>query len=166
MSIKLTFEHILYILNSVKMNGVKCMDYELKDIDLIDLISERHGILRKISEKSWNDSSDIYISTSEWYIMSRIYGNEPTISYVSKHVDISRQATHKFIKNLESKGLIQIINSLNNNKDKCVRLTELGEECYTKNRFLKEKLEKKIADKIGVEQIEILKNILKSDWGI
>lgn len=139
---------------------------ELQDLDLIDLISERHGILRKISEKSWNDSSDIYISTSEWYIMSRIYKNHPTISYVSKHVDISRQATHKFIKSLESKGLIEITNSKNNNKDKCLQLTALGGECYEKNMYLKTALEQKIAEKIGVEQLTILKDILKSDWGL
>lgn len=139
---------------------------ELQDLDLIDLISERHGILRKISEKSWNDSSDIYISTSEWYIMSRIYKNHPTISYVSKHVDISRQATHKFIKSLESKGLIEITNSKNNNKDKCLQLTALGVECYEKNMYLKTALEQKIAEKIGVEQLTILKDILKSDWGL
>ena len=77
------------------------MDYELQSLDLIDLISERHIQLRSITEKLWNDNSDIPISNSEWFILARIYKKQPTISYVSKHVDISRQATHKFIKNLE-----------------------------------------------------------------
>jgi DNA-binding MarR family transcriptional regulator len=149
-----------------KRIGVKRMHSELHNLDLIDLISERHGLLRKISEKLWNDSSNIYISTSEWYIMSRIYKNQPTISYVSKHVDISRQATHKFIKSLESKGLIEITNSKNNNKDKCLKLTTLGEECYEKNMSLKAGLEQKIAERIGVGQLEVLKDILKSDWGL
>jgi DNA-binding MarR family transcriptional regulator len=142
------------------------LDFELKDLDLIDVLSERHLQLRKITEKLWNDTSDMYLSNSEWFIMARIYKKQPTIAYVTKHVDISRQATHKFIKNLESKGLVEINNVKNNKKDKCIHLTKLGEECYERNELLKANLEKSIADKIGEEQLQLLKGILKSDWGI
>lgn len=141
------------------------MNSELQNLDLIDLISERNVVLRKVIEKSRNDSNDIYISNSEWFIIARIYKMHPTnISYVSKHLGISRQATHKFIKNLEAKGLIEVTNSKDNNRDKCLRLTPLGEECYVKNASLKAELEKKIAEKIGVEKVEALKEVLKLDW--
>jgi DNA-binding MarR family transcriptional regulator len=140
------------------------LDYELQNLDLIDLLSERHVQVRRITEKLWNNASDIYISNSEWFIMARIYKKQPTISYVSKHVDISRQATHKFIKSLETKGILKISNLENNKKDKCIQLTELGEKCYEENETLKANLEKKIIDKIGLEQFGILKEILKSDW--
>jgi len=146
--------------------GVNLLDLELKNLDLIDRLSERHLQLRKITEKLWNDSSDIYLSNSEWFIMSRIYKMQPTIAYVSKNVDISRQATHKFIKSLEAKGLVEISNVENNKKDKRIRLTKLGEECYEKNESLKANLEKEIADKIGPEQIKLLKGFLKLDWGL
>ena len=119
------------------------MNSELQSLDLIDLISERHVLLRRICEKSWNDNSNIHISNSEWYIMARIYKKKTTLSYVTKHVDISRQATHKFVKNLESKGLIEITNSTNNNKDKCLQLTPLGEECYEINLSQKQPLSKR-----------------------
>lgn len=142
------------------------MNSELQNLDLIDLLSEHHLQLRRICELSWNDSSDIYISNSEWFIMARIYQKQPTISYVSKHVDISRQATHKLIKNLESKGLIAIKSVENNKKDKCLQLTVLGEECYEKNESLKATLEKQIANTIGAEQLALLKDILKSNWGL
>lgn len=137
------------------------MNSKLQYLDLIDLLSERHLLLRSISEKSWNDSSDIYVSNSEWFIMARVYKKQPTISYVTKPVDISRQAVHKFIKSLEAKGLVEIKNAEHNKKDKCIKLTALGNECFEKNEALKAKLEKKIAD-----QIAILKDILKSDWGL
>lgn len=142
------------------------LDYELQSLDLIDLISERHIQLRSITENLWNDNSDIYISNSEWFIMARIYKKQPTIAYVSKHVDISRQATHKFMKNLEGKRLLKISSLENNKKDKCVQLTKLGEQCYEKNEALKADLEKKIIDKIGDENFGILKEILKLDWDL
>ena len=145
---------------------MKWLNSELHNLDLIDLLSEHHILLRRITEKLWNDSSDIYISNSEWFIIARIYQKQPTISYVSKQVEISRQATHKLIKSLESKGLVVVENVENNKKDKCIKLTVLGEECYVKNESLKATIEKKIADKIGNEQLILLKDILKADWGL
>ncbi|MEH7418732.1 winged helix DNA-binding protein [Neobacillus drentensis] len=142
------------------------MNPELDNLDLIDLLSERHLLLRRITEEMWNDSSDIHISNSEWFIMARIYKRQPTIAFVSKNVDISRQAVHKFIKSLQSKDLVEVMNVKNNNKEKCIRLTSLGEECYEKNEALKASLEKKIAGKIGERQLGFLKDLLKSDWGL
>lgn len=145
---------------------MKCLSSVLENLDFFDLLSERHHQIRSIIEKSWNDNSDIYISNSEWFILSKLYQKQPTISYVSKQVNISRQATHKFIKNLEAKGLLKIKNLENNKKDKCVQLTELGEKCYQEYIELKEKLEKKIIGKIGDEQFRLLKEIMESDWGM
>lgn len=147
-------------------SGVEFMDPVLQHLDLIDLLSERHGQLRGIAEKLWNETSDIAISNSEWYIMSRIYKRQTTIANVSKNVDITRQATHKFIKNLKAKGLVNVMDGENNKKEKRIELTPLGEECYEKNEELKATIEKQILEKIGEEQIELLKNVLKKDWEI
>ncbi|TDL74261.1 MarR family transcriptional regulator [Rhodococcus qingshengii] len=150
------------------MIGVKHLisNSELQHLDLIDLLSERHSLVRKISEISWNNQSEIHISNSEWYIMARIYKRKPNISYITKNVEISRQAIHKFINKLSEKGLVQVENVENNKKEKCIQLTALGEECYEKNEALKAQLENKIAEKIGTEQVSILKEILKLDWNI
>ncbi|WP_338471697.1 MarR family winged helix-turn-helix transcriptional regulator [Niallia sp. XMNu-256] len=142
------------------------MDRNLEELDLFDLLSERHYQLRNLTEKLWNDHSDIYISNSEWFIMARTYKKQPTIAYISKHVDISRQATHKFIKNLEAKGLVEVKNVENNKKEKCLRLTPLGEECYEKNEALKATLEKKVQEQIGTDRLLALKEVLALDWGL
>ncbi len=162
----MNYVYYLYIILANIMIGVKRLNSELQHLDLIDLISERHVLLRRICEKSWNDNNDIHISNSEWYIMARIYKRKTTLSYVTKHVDISRQATHKFVKNLESKGLIEITNSTDNNRDKCLQLTPLGEECYEINLSQKTAIEQNLAEKIGVDKVEILKYILKLEWDI
>ncbi|MBS4196682.1 MarR family winged helix-turn-helix transcriptional regulator [Lederbergia citri] len=150
------------------MNGVNGLtpNSKLQNLDLIDLLSEHHSSTRKLMEKAWNEHSEIYISNSEWYIMARIYKKRPTISYVTKNVEISRQAIHKFIKNLSAKGLVEIHNVENNKKEKCIQLTPLGEECYEKYEILKSQLENKIANQIGAEQVKTLKDVLKLDWGI
>ncbi|WP_085992889.1 winged helix-turn-helix transcriptional regulator [Oceanobacillus senegalensis] len=142
------------------------MENELHNLDLIDSLSERHVQLRKIAEKLWNDSSDIYLSNSEWFIIARTYKKQPTISEISKNVDISRQATHKFIKQLEAKGIVEINNVKNNKKHKCVRLTRLGEDCYEKNEALKATIEEKVSDQIGADNVRALKDMLKMNWGL
>lgn len=145
------------ILENVKQGMV-----EMEQLDLFDLISERHGTIRRILEEKWNEMSDISISNSEWYIMSKMNNNQPTISMVAKNVQISRQAAHKFIKKLESKGLVEVVPG-SNNRDKCIQLTNLGQICVDKYIVLKRTIELKIAEKIDIGQ---LTTILKSDWGI
>lgn len=139
---------------------------DLQKLNLIDLLSERHNLVRKISEKAWNDQSETSISHSEWYIMSKIYKKQPTISHVNRNVEISRQAIHKFIKQLSAKGLVEVDNVENNKKDKCIRLTELGEQYFEKNEELKRQLEDRIMEAVGKEQVAALKNVLKQDWKI
>lgn len=139
---------------------------EFEKLDLIDLLSERHSMLRRIAEKAWNDNSEIYISNSEWYIMARVYKKQPAISYVTKNVDISRQAIHKFIKNLAAKGLVEVGSVENNKKEKSIRLTALGEACYEENEAMKARLENQIAEKIGLADVTALKALLALDWGI
>jgi DNA-binding MarR family transcriptional regulator len=145
---------------------VKILDTRFESLDLIDTLSERHLQLRRVTEKLWNDRSEIYLSNSEWFIIARIYKKETTIAYVTKHVDFTRQATHKVIKSLVAKGLVETFNVEHNKKDKYIRLTSLGEECYEKNESLKAEIEQKIAQEIGDESLIALKAILKKNWGL
>lgn len=147
------------------MNGLN-PDTNLQDLDLIDLLSERHTMVRRIIEKDWNNRSEIYLSNSEWYIMARIYKKQATLSYVNKTVDISRQAIHKFIKNLEAKGLVEVGSVENNKKEKSIRLTAHGEQCYEESRAMKAQLEEKIAAKLGEAQVAALKELLRMDWDL
>ncbi|MCP1145528.1 MarR family winged helix-turn-helix transcriptional regulator [Lysinibacillus endophyticus] len=141
------------------------MSLEYGTLDLFDLISERHNMVRKVLGERWSEMSDVSISNSEWYIMAKIYKNQPTISSITKSVQITRQATHKFIKKLEEKGLVNVLNA-NNKRDKCIELTELGERCVEKYNFIKKELEVKISNHIGEKQFETLKELLGKEWGM
>lgn len=139
----------------------------MHQLDLIDLISERHLQLRGMIEKQWNQMNDLRISNSEWYIMAKIHEQgKTTISRVTKHVGITRQATHKCIKNLEAKGLVVISNMENNRKDKCLQLTARGEHCYQMYVSIKANLECKVAEAIGAESFAQLKQCLQADWAL
>lgn len=138
----------------------------LNSSGLVSLMSEKHRQLRDTIEKMWEEQSDIKISYTEWYIMYKIYGHKTTISEVTRNVTITRQATHKNIKSLKEKGLVEVTNSEHSKRDKCVSLTTLGEHCCIKNEELRLKFEEKVAQTIGQEKLNVLKDILQMDWGI
>lgn len=136
----------------------------LEDMDLIDLINSRHLLLNEVRVDLWGRISDISVSNSEFYIMSKIYQKKPTISSISKQVHFTRQATHKFIRKLEEKGLIEVQQA--NLRDKCVLLTKVGEEYYGKYVALKNEIESRVAEQIGLANLKKLKDLLKMEWGL
>ena len=141
---------------------------DLDSLNLIDLIHERHIQLRKLTEQIWNDQNEKRISNSEWYILTKIYQEkgETTISNITKQVYITRQATHKFIKLLEEKKLVEVKNVEHDKRVKAVRLTNFGLNSVKRNIALKKELENKIAEKLGTEEVDRLKEVLRTDWGI
>lgn len=137
---------------------------KLTSSHLLDLLTERNDQVRSISERAWNEQSDIHISNSEWHVLAHIYQTRTTIAEVTHSVHISRQATHKVIKNLEVKSLVHVTDHPTSRKDKCIELTTLGNTCYEQNESLKAELEQKIASSLGQESFNQLRQLLKIDW--
>lgn len=123
-------------------------------------------MLRGKIEEYWNENSELRVSNSEWFILARVYKKSPTIASISKSVDITRQATHKLVKGLEAKGLVEIHQAERSKKEKTVRLTEYGIENYEHYLSIKESLKNKIATTIGEEKFKFLKDILAAEWNI
>lgn len=134
------------------------------NVDLIELINSTYFTLRKTREELWGNSHNLSITNSEWYILSLIYGKQPTISEIAQQINISRQAAHKSIKTLNTKGLILINNVQNNNRNKCLKLTPLGETCFLENKQMKETIESNIESKIGSDNVTLLKTLLQKEW--
>mgnify|MGYP001954025155 CR=1 FL=1 len=131
---------------------------------LVDLLQEKSSLIAKTKGEKWQAISQIPITNSEFSILERVYKNKPLISHVAKQLPFTRQATHKFIKQLEEKELVETKKA--NLRDKAIELTSLGEACYEKHLALKKELEKMIAEEIGEMNVKRLKEILKMEWGI
>ena len=138
------------------------LDY--KPLNLIDLISERHVYIRTHIEKIWNEKYDIKMNNTEWHVIAKLYSGMDTIADITRKVHVSRQATHKLIKNLEQKQLIEIYDDQNNKKIKKVRLTQFGKQCYEQHMAIKEQMEASIEQSIGTKLYEQLKKGLSMDW--
>ncbi|MBH1939300.1 MarR family transcriptional regulator [Mobilitalea sibirica] len=137
------------------------MESEANNLNLIELINLKYYKFKKMIEKECKNSYNIFITNSEWLVIYLIYGKQPTISEIAQQVNITRQATHKCIKALNSKGIITINNVVNNNKKKCLKLTPLGERLFLENNMFKEAVERDLAEQIGLENLNLLKSLLK-----
>lgn len=145
-----------------KYGVTRVIDYD--DLDLLDLLQEKHRNLVKRLERYWEESGKPFITPSEWYILSRIRNGTPSISEVSKSVTITRQGTHKYLSSLQKKGMLVIMSLPHNKRDKYVVLTPTGKEYFEEYAAVKHDLEEEIGQTIGKETLVRLKELLRGKW--
>lgn len=132
------------------------------DLNIIDLISEKHIILRRKVEEQWAELEEEDISHTEALLLAKISIGKISIAQVARQANISRQAMFKCAKKLELRGYLKFVKNENNNK--YTELTDKGKEYCKKSKELKEQLEKNISDTLGKEQLEVIKELLNKNW--
>ena len=140
------------------------MNSYLDNLNLIDLLSEKHAQLRKIVRDKWSENAGEYITDTESYIIALLERKAMTASQLARIIDISRQGSHKNTKNLIAKGYIEIENYDSSSRDKTLILTKKGEKFCEETLVLKNKLEKSIEEVIGTDNLTVLKSCLKETW--
>lgn len=135
----------------------------LKDLNLIDLISEKHIVLRRIVEERWAETMTDQISHTEAMLLAKLSMGRISLAEVARQANISRQAMSKCAKQLEVKGYLTFEND---NKRKYAQLTAKGERYCEESEILKKSIEEEIAKKIGEETVQHLKEVLKKLNGV
>ena len=136
------------------------MEKEDDSVNLIDLLYSKYYKFKKMNDEVCSTLYNISITNSEWLVIHLIFGKQPTISEIAQRVNITRQATHKCIKALNSKGIITVNNVVNNKKKKCLKLTPFGEQLFLENKLLKESIERDLAAQIGSDRVNLLISLL------
>jgi DNA-binding MarR family transcriptional regulator len=137
------------------------MDNQLQEMNLIDLLSEKHLVLRKLV----TDQDPEQINKTESHILAVLEAHQMlSISEISRIINISRQGTHKSIQGLLSRHYVEAVEVDGNQRDKNITLTQKGIECNQRMMVAKLELEQKIANKLGAVNVALLKSLLKEDW--
>lgn len=142
------------------------MDSILKNLNLIDLVSENHFKLRKMSEDLWKESRDYEMSHSEAHLLAKAYYSPITISEASRLLNISRQATQKCAVKLEERGFVRFEYRQGNKRDKHIILTQKGVDYCVDSNQMKQEIEDSIAGILGEKQVKTLKELLVRTWDI
>lgn len=140
------------------------MDMVMEPLSLVDLVYEKHNLLRDELEQLWNKSCDVKITDSEWQLLSHIRKESITISDLARRTGISRQATHKCAVSLREKQLLDIVTVPNNKRSKYAIITDLGKKCWDDNVILKKQLESRIISTISPQQASALRSLLQECW--
>ncbi|MDR3598264.1 MarR family transcriptional regulator [Clostridium sp.] len=140
------------------------MDNYLKDLNLVDLVSEKHKKLRKEVMKLWAKQHEEYISDSEAHMLGTINIKEMTVAEIARKMNISRQGAHKCAKKLIDSGYIIMKSIEGNNRDKLLVLTKKGESYCNEMLILKKQVEDEVIKNIGYKNVESLKEFLRKDW--
>ncbi|EOU1113546.1 MarR family transcriptional regulator [Clostridium perfringens] len=135
-----------------------------RDLNIIDLISEKHIILRRSVEERWAELEEEDISHTEALLLAKINMGKISIAEVARQANISRQAMFKCAKKLEMRGYLKFV--VNESNNKYTELTDKGKDYCKKSTKLKEQMEREIAEVLGKEKVEALKDLLSRDWSI
>lgn len=134
----------------------------VKNLNIIDLISEKHIALRREVEERWSKSREEEITHTEAMLLAKINMGKISLAEVARQANVSRQAMHKCARKLEGKGYLKFIASESNQT--YTSLTEKGILYCKKSNELKEKIEQEVAENLGKENMELIKEILKNKW--
>lgn len=135
-----------------------------RDLNIIDLISEKHIILRRGVEERWAELEEEDISHTEALLLTKINMGKISIAEVARQANISRQAMFKCAKKLEMRGYLKFV--VNESNNKYTELTVKGKDYCKKSTELKEQMEREIAEVLGKDKVEALKDLLSRDWSI
>ena len=134
----------------------------VRNLNIIDLISEKHITLRREVEERWSKSEEEDITHTEAMLLAKINMGKISLAEVARQANVSRQAMHKCAKKLEEKGYLEFIASESNQT--YTSLTEKGSLYCKKSNDLKEKIEQEIAENLGEENIKLIKKLLEGQW--
>jgi DNA-binding MarR family transcriptional regulator len=140
------------------------MDNYLRDLNLVDLVSEKHKKLRREVMELWAKQNDEYISNSEAHMLGTLNIKAMTVAEIARKMNISRQGAHKCAKKLIDSEYIIMKSIEGNNRDKLLVLTKKGEDYCSQMSILKKQVEEEVVYNIGYENVEFLKEFLRKDW--
>ena len=130
-------------------------------LNLIDLISEKHKVLRD----KVNEASGETLNKTETHILAMLeLHGMLSISEISRLIGISRQGTQKTINNLLAEGYVDTAPKAGNSRDKPIVLTSRGIQVCSSMLEIKQNIEAEIAAKIGRDQVEMLRKLLTEEW--
>ncbi|MBE6023886.1 MAG: MarR family transcriptional regulator [Cellulosilyticum sp.] len=138
------------------------MEQKLEGLNIIDLISEKHIVLRREAEDRWAENEKEEITHTEGFLLAKIRMEKVSLARVAKQANISRQAMFKCAKKLEEKGYLEFISE--EGSGKYAVLTKKGEEYCRRSQALKMQIEEEIVEVLGEEKVMLLKDLLKKEW--
>ena len=137
--------------------------------------SSEHGLLRGLVHATYwfDDGLQSYmrqhadVSLPRAQSMAMIYLTEGVDrpSDLAVKMAVSKQAAQQLLKELATKGIVDILPDPNNGRQKRIVFTQYGRELQTVAKRGVDQLEKELVQRIGLRNVNALRRALGEDWG-
>jgi DNA-binding MarR family transcriptional regulator len=106
-----------------------------------------------------------YITPAQSRLLATMAGKPTSMAELARRLAISRQAVHKTVAELARRGILEIRDDPERRNAKLIVYTERGRQVNRAGAAIIERVEERIASRIGRERLETLKSLLSEDWG-
>ena len=105
-----------------------------------------------------------YITPAQSRLLAHMGGKPTSMSELARRLAISRQAVHKTVAELVRRGILEIRDDPERRNAKLVVYTERGRQVNRAGAQIIERVEERIAARIGRERLAELKALLAAEW--
>ena len=105
-----------------------------------------------------------YITPAQSRLLAHMGGRPMAMPELARRLAISRQAVHKTVTELARRGILEIRDDPERRNAKLVVYTERGRQVNRAGAAIIERVEDRIASRLGRARLDELKALLAADW--
>ena len=106
-----------------------------------------------------------FITPAQSRLLAHMGGRPTSMAELARRLAISRQAVHKTVAELVRRGILEVRDDPDKGNAKLVVYTDKGRQVNRAGAQIIERLEERVAERIGRERLEELRTLLAADWG-
>jgi DNA-binding MarR family transcriptional regulator len=134
--------------------------------NLKQLLLERSDwFAREILEGIAHSAEYAFITPAQSRVLALMGGKPASMAELARRLAISRQAVHKTVAELARRGILEVRDDPERGNSKLVFYTETGRELNRAGARMIDRVEQRIAERIGERGVAELKRLLGADWG-
>ena len=132
--------------------------------NLKQLLLDRNDWFAREIMKSVRRSEFAFITPAHSRLLALMGGKPMSMAELARRLAISRQAVHKTVTELARRGILEIRDDPERRNAKQVVYTERGRQVNRAGAQIIERVEERIAARIGRERLDALKAMLAQAW--
>jgi DNA-binding MarR family transcriptional regulator len=109
------------------------------------------------------DSPFANASKAEIKLFAALRGESRSIAELSRYLGVSRQAAHQTVHKLINHGVVELITSEQNRREKIVVITERGQQARALTALHFQQIEGQVANRLGDKSLHQLKTLLQEN---
>ncbi len=132
--------------------------------NLKQLLLERSDWFAREIMKGVKRSDFAFITPAQSRLLAHMGGKPMSMAELARRLAISRQAVHKTVTELVRRGILEVRDDPERGNSKLVVYTEKGRQVNRGGAQIIERIEERIARRIGGDGLATIKRLLSREW--